>query len=66
MEKINKEEKYVTVKNLSTGETYKENYDKLVLSPGAKPIVPNIPGIDEVNIFLILKLKQEQSDFYAI
>lgn len=50
---INKEEKNVTVKNLLTGETYKESYDKLVLSPGAKPIVPNIPGIEEVNIFTI-------------
>ncbi|MFL0166234.1 FAD-dependent oxidoreductase [Candidatus Clostridium helianthi] len=50
---INKEEKYITVKNLENGETYKENYDKLVLSPGAKPIVPNIPGIEEVNIFTI-------------
>ena len=50
---INKEEKYVTVKNIVTGETYKENYDKLVLSPGASPIIPNIPGIEEVNIFTI-------------
>jgi NADPH-dependent 2,4-dienoyl-CoA reductase/sulfur reductase-like enzyme/rhodanese-related sulfurtransferase len=50
---INKEEKYVQVKNLLTGETYKENYDKLILSPGAKPIVPNISGIEKVNIFTI-------------
>ena len=50
---INKEEKYVSVKNLLTGETYKETYDKLILSPGAKPIVPNISGIEEVNIFTI-------------
>jgi len=50
---INKEEKYVNIKNLQTGETYKESYDKLVLSPGAKPIVPNIPGIEEVNVFTI-------------
>lgn len=50
---INKEEKKVTVKNLLTGETYEERYDKLVLSPGARPIVPNIPGSEEVNIFTI-------------
>lgn len=50
---INKEEKCVNIRNLQTGETYKETYDKLVLSPGAKPIVPNIPGIEEVNIFTI-------------
>ena len=35
---INKENKTVDVKNLSTGETYTETYDKLVLSPGAEPI----------------------------
>ena len=50
---INKEEKYVSVKNLLTGEIYKETYDKLILSPGAKPIVPNISGIEEVNVFTI-------------
>jgi NADPH-dependent 2,4-dienoyl-CoA reductase/sulfur reductase-like enzyme len=50
---INKEEKYVNIKNLITGETYKENYDKLILSPGSKPIVPNIPGMEDVNIFTI-------------
>ena len=37
---INKENKTVDVKNLSTGETYTETYDKLVLSPGAEPINP--------------------------
>ncbi|WP_315066217.1 FAD-dependent oxidoreductase [uncultured Clostridium sp.] len=50
---IDKKEKYVIVKDLLTGETFKENYDKLILSPGAKPIVPNINGIEEVNIFTI-------------
>ena len=50
---IDRENKYVTVKNILTGETYKEQYDKLILSPGAKPIVPSIPGIEEVNVFTI-------------
>ncbi len=50
---IDKKEKYVIVKDLLNGETFKENYDKLILSPGAKPIVPNINGIEEVNIFTI-------------
>ncbi|MDS0525186.1 FAD-dependent oxidoreductase [Clostridium sp. SHJSY1] len=50
---INREEKYVEVKNLVTGEKYKENYDKLILSPGAKPIMPNISGIEDVNVFTI-------------
>lgn len=50
---IDRENKYVNVKNNATGEIYKEQYDKLILSPGAKPIVPNIPGIEKVNIFTI-------------
>ena len=38
--KINRKEKNVIIKNLETNEEYKENYDKLVLSPGASPINP--------------------------
>ena len=38
--KINRKEKTVEIKNLETGEVYQENYDKLVLSPGAEPIHP--------------------------
>jgi NADPH-dependent 2,4-dienoyl-CoA reductase/sulfur reductase-like enzyme/rhodanese-related sulfurtransferase len=44
--KINKEEKTVEVKNLITQEIYTESYDKLLLSPGAEPFRPNIPGIN--------------------
>lgn len=52
--KINRDEKTVTVKNLSTNEVYEESYDVLVLSPGAKPIVPPIPGLNEAdNIFTL-------------
>ena len=38
--------KSVAVKNLKTGEVYALTYDKLILSPGATPIVPAIPGIE--------------------
>ena len=51
--KINREEKTVDVKNLETGEVYSESYDKLLLSPGARPIVPPFEGMDEVEIFTI-------------
>jgi len=47
---INPEAKTVTVKNLETGKTYEERYDKLLLSPGAKPIRPDLPGIDSERI----------------
>jgi NADPH-dependent 2,4-dienoyl-CoA reductase/sulfur reductase-like enzyme len=50
---IDRKNKTVKVKNLLTDETYTETYDKLILSPGAKPIVPNIPGIEKVNVFTI-------------
>ncbi len=50
---IDKYNKEVKVKNLLTGEIYKEKYDKLILSPGARPIIPNIPGIENVNVFTI-------------
>ncbi|TYR73168.1 CoA-disulfide reductase [Rossellomorea vietnamensis] len=51
---INRDEKTVTVKNLKTNNVYKEDYDVLVLSPGARPIVPPIPGLKEAdNIFTL-------------
>ena len=50
---IDREQKEVEVKNLLTGETYRESYDKLILSPGAQPIKPNLPGIEKVNTFTI-------------
>ncbi len=43
--RINREEKTVTVKNLLEGTEYTESYDFLLLSPGAGPVVPPIPGI---------------------
>ncbi|KDR96586.1 CoA-disulfide reductase [Peptoclostridium litorale DSM 5388] len=52
--KINRENKTVEVKNIRTGEVYEESYDKLILSPGANPIKPPIPGIaDADNIFTL-------------
>ncbi|WP_045521669.1 CoA-disulfide reductase [Neobacillus niacini] len=51
---INPDRKTVTIKNLSTNETYEESYDRLILSTGAKPIFPPIEGISEAtNIFTL-------------
>lgn len=50
---IDRNNKSVAVKNLLTGEIYNETFDKLILSPGAKPIVPRIPGIEDVKVFTV-------------
>lgn len=50
---IDRKNKEVVVRDLTTEKEYKEDYDKLILSPGAKPIVPNIQGIDSVNVFTV-------------
>ncbi|MDO6993133.1 FAD-dependent oxidoreductase [Brachyspira innocens] len=48
---IDREKKEVTV--VSEGKEYKESYDKLILSMGAKPIVPPFKGMDKVNVFTV-------------
>lgn len=51
---ILRDKKMVAIKNLATGETYTESYDYLILSPGAKPVVPDIPGLSEArNVFTL-------------
>ena len=50
---IDTAEKSVFVKNLNTDEEWKESYDKLLLSPGAKPVIPNLPGIESEKIFTL-------------
>ena len=50
---IRPDKKEVEIKNLSTGETYTETYDKLVLSPGAEPLRPGIEGIGSKKIFTL-------------
>ena len=48
---IHPEEKTVTVKDLDSGTVFTEAYDKLLLSPGAKPIKPGLDGIESSRIF---------------
>jgi NADPH-dependent 2,4-dienoyl-CoA reductase/sulfur reductase-like enzyme/rhodanese-related sulfurtransferase len=43
---IDRGAKTLTVRDLATGETYDLEYDYLVLSPGAQPVVPPLPGIE--------------------
>lgn len=51
--------KTVTVKT-AAGETYTESYDKLILAPGAKPVVPNIPGVDSALVFTLRNIPDSQ------
>ena len=48
---ISPQDKTVELRNLVTGEVTSESYDKLVLSPGATPISPPMPGIDLPGVF---------------
>jgi NADPH-dependent 2,4-dienoyl-CoA reductase/sulfur reductase-like enzyme/rhodanese-related sulfurtransferase len=50
---IDREHREIAVKRVGTGEVYREKYDALVLSPGATPIRPALPGIDLPGIFVL-------------
>lgn len=50
---IHPDRKTVSVKNLETGEEFEEEYDKLILSPGAKPTQPRIPGTGIDRLFTL-------------
>jgi len=51
--KIDRDKKLLEVKDLNSGNSYFENYDKLILSPGAEPARPAIEGIDSESIFTL-------------
>lgn len=67
---IHPDSKTVTVKNLESGIVFNESYDKLVLSPGAKPINPNFDGVDSDKIFTLrtvedtLKIKKYSNEHH--
>lgn len=50
---IDRAAKTVTVRNLETGEVFAEAYDKLLLSPGAKPTQPALPGVGLDRLFTL-------------
>ena len=50
---IDRAAKTVTVRNLETGETFAERYDKLLLAPGAKPTQPALPGVGLDRLFTL-------------
>lgn len=60
--------KTVTVKDLKSGRIYGEGYDALVLSPGAKPVKPPLPGIDRENVFSLRNIEDtfKIKDFISV
>jgi len=58
---ISPKQKTVELKNHATGEVTTEKYDKLVLSPGAAPIRPPLPGIDLPGIFSVRTVPDARS-----
>ena len=50
---IHPDRKTVSVKNLESGEEFEESYDKLILSPGAKPVQPRLPGTGIDKLFTL-------------
>lgn len=52
---IDREAKEIVVKKVLSNQEYRESYDVLILSPGASPIVPPIPGLKESNNVFILR-----------
>ena len=59
---IHPEKKTVTVRRLDDHSIYEEPYDKLILSPGAKPMRPPLPGMDDSRIFTLRNVE----DTFAI
>lgn len=59
---IDRAARTVTVRRLDDGTEYVEGYDKLILSPGARPVTPDLPGIDAGRLFTLRTVE----DTYAV
>lgn len=57
---IDAEKKIVRVRRLDDGSEYEEAYDHLILSPGAEPARPPLPGIDDSRIFTLRTIPDTQ------
>lgn len=53
VERIDPAKKVITARDLASGKVYEEAYDKLILSPGAEPVRPPLPGIESDGIFTL-------------
>lgn len=50
---VDRAAKKVSVRDLSSGKCYEESYDKLILSPGARPVIPDVPGTDSGKVYTL-------------
>lgn len=50
---VDRAAKKVSVRDLTTGRTYEESYDKLILSPGARPVIPDVKGADGKKVYTL-------------
>lgn len=57
VESIDRAKKQVRIRRLDTGDEYNQDYDKLILAPGAAPFKPPIPGIDLPGIYTLRNLE---------
>ncbi|MCS7303527.1 MAG: FAD-dependent oxidoreductase [Thermoguttaceae bacterium] len=57
VQRIDRQNRQIEVVNIQTGQKMVESYDALVLSPGAAPIRPNVPGVDLPGIFTLRTLE---------
>ncbi|PKM76601.1 MAG: CoA-disulfide reductase [Firmicutes bacterium HGW-Firmicutes-15] len=53
VQRIIPDEKVVIINNTLSDQSYRESYDYLVLCPGASPIIPDIPGVHQPNVFTV-------------
>lgn len=58
--KIDRQARTITIKKLDDGSTYEESYDELILSVGAQPVKPRLPGIDSPGLFTVRSIEDVQ------
>lgn len=57
---VNTKEKYVLVRNLEDGNTFRDHYDRLMISTGAHPVVPGVNGIDLEGVYTLHSMEDGQ------
>ncbi len=63
---IDRKTKEVIVRDLVQNREYREPYDKIILSPGAEPVRPNLPGINSKNVFTLRSMTDMDAIMRAV